>query len=102
MLPSIYGCHFLRGYGSYWTGSHFGGQAKGRARRGSALAALGGGFCGSGHDKQCLSATVELWLSLMLETNRQIRGDLSNTCDHDQRNSKSCQVFNLSYCTNSF
>ena len=38
----------------------------------------------------------------MLETNRQIRGDLSNTCDHDQRNSKSCQVFNLSYCTNSF
>ena len=26
--------------------------------------ALGGGFCGSGHDKQCLSATVELCLSL--------------------------------------
>ena len=46
--------------------------------------------------------SVELWLPLMLETNRQIRGDLSNTCDHDQRNSKSCQVFNLSYCTNSF
>ena len=46
--------------------------------------------------------SVEQWLSLMLETNRQIQGDLSNTCDHDQRNSKSCQVFNLSYCTNSF